>query len=98
MSIPLVSESVVVERVAVNKEVDKAPDTRYEGNTMILPVLKEVWVVRKQLVLVEELHITRKTTESILTGEILLREESIDISREDFGNRGTFENKAQDQE
>lgn len=97
-SIPLSSESVVVERVAVNKEVDKAPDTRYEGNTMILPVLKEVWVVRKQLVLVEELHITRKTTESILTGEILLREESIDISREDFGNRGTFENKAQDQE
>ena len=56
----LQSESVEVTRVPIDKVVDTAPEIRTEGNLTIVPVLEEVLVVTKQLVLKEELHIRRR--------------------------------------
>ena len=50
-----------VERVPVNRFVEKAPEIRYDGDTMIIPVMKEVAVVEKKLMLVEELRVTKKS-------------------------------------
>ncbi len=61
VNIPLVHEEIDVQRIPVNKYVDDRPEpVRYEGDTMIIPVLKEVSVVR--IMVVEEIHVTKKTS------------------------------------
>jgi len=71
-----------MERKPINQYVDTAPAaSRYEGDTLIIPVLKEVLVVEKKLMLVEELHIRKRNTEQIITGSETLRKESVEINR-----------------
>lgn len=53
-------ESVEVTRVSIDKVVETAPTIRTEGEVTIFPVLEEVLVVEKRLVLKEELHIWRR--------------------------------------
>ena len=81
-SVPLNQEEVIMERKPINQYVDTAPAaSRYEGDTLIIPVLKEVLVVEKKLMLVEELHIRKRNTEQIITGSETLRKESVEINR-----------------
>ena len=62
----LQSGTVEVTRVPIDKVVDMAPEIRTEGDLTIVPVLEEVLVVTKQLVLKEELHIRRRVeTEAV---------------------------------
>jgi uncharacterized protein (TIGR02271 family) len=77
INVDLKSEDVEVERVPVNKYVDSAPDVRYEGNTTIIPVIKEVAVVEKKIVLVEEIRITKKINSSEEERTIPLKKEEI---------------------
>lgn len=56
----LEQEEVSIERVAVNREVTQAPEVREENGVLIVPVLEEVLVVEKRLVVKEELHIRKK--------------------------------------
>lgn len=53
----LFREAVHVERVPIGRVVEAAPEVRREGDTMVLPVLEERLVVRKELVLVEEVRV-----------------------------------------
>ena len=81
-SVPLNQEEVIMERKAINQYVDTAPAaSRYEGDILIIPVLKEVLVVEKKLLLVEELHIRKRNTEQTLSGTEVLRKESVEIKR-----------------
>ena len=81
-SVPLNQEEVIMERKAINQYVDTAPAaSRYEGDTLIIPVLKEVLVVEKKLMLVEELHIRKRHTEQIVTGTETIRKESVEVNR-----------------
>ncbi len=57
---PLLRETVHVERVPVNRFVEGPLSPREEGGVLIVPVLEEVLVVEKRLVLREELRITRR--------------------------------------
>src|SRR6476661_6041401 len=55
VSIPLMQEAYDVERVPVNQVVDTPPPAlRYEGETAIIPVLREVLVVQKRYEITEE--------------------------------------------
>lgn len=75
------SETVKIERIPIEKYVDAAPEIRYEGSTMIVPVVQEVVVVQKRLLLVEEVHITKKIN-SMPDQEIMpLRREEIIVER-----------------
>lgn len=56
----LQSDFVEVTRVPVDQVVETVPEIRTEGDVTIVPVLEEVLVVMKQLVLKEELHIRRR--------------------------------------
>lgn len=58
----LLRESVTVERVPINQIVATAPPARQEGDTLIVPVLEEVLVTEKRLMLKEEVRITRTQT------------------------------------
>ncbi len=55
----LLRELVSVERVPINQIVAEAPPSRQEGDTLIVPVLEEVLVTEKRLLLKEEIRITR---------------------------------------
>ncbi len=73
------SEEVTVERVSMNKYVDVAPEVRYEGNTTIVSVIKEVAIVETKLMLVEEVRITKKVHTKDEMHNIPLRREEIII-------------------
>lgn len=76
-SIPvdLISQAVEVQRVPMDKEVQEYPATRVEGNTTIISVVKEVPVITKKLILVEEIHITKNEFSETKTITETLREE-----------------------
>jgi len=71
---------VSVERVPVGRTVTEAPATRQEGDVMIVPVMEEVLVVEKRLVLKEELHIRRTTTDRMSHEVVRLRSENVEIT------------------
>ena len=79
---PVTSEEVIVERKEINQYIDVAPPAvRQEGDITIISVIKEVLVVEKRLMLVEELHIKKhKRTDSAMIKEIL-RKEEINVTR-----------------
>jgi len=71
------SEEVIVEKKEINQYVDVAPEAvRQEGNVTIISVVKEVLVIEKRLLLVEELHITKhKKEEPVVISETVRKEE-----------------------
>ena len=77
----LEGERVEVTRVPVDKEVDVAPPMRTEGDLTIIPVLEEVLVVEKRLVLKEELHIRRHATRENVEVPVTLRKQRAVIER-----------------
>lgn len=81
VDVPLLQEDIEVRRVSKNLPVETPPEVRYEGDTMIIPVLKEELVVQKKLVLVEEIHVTRHSTEKHQPQQVNLRKEEIKINR-----------------
>jgi stress response protein YsnF len=75
-------EHIEIKRVPKNVIVDQVPEgVRYEGDVMIIPVLKEVAVVEKKIMLVEEIHVSRHTTRQNKTVEIPVRKEHIEAER-----------------
>lgn len=76
---PTYHEEVQVERIAIGQQVDRIPDVREEGDTLIIPVVEEMLVVEKRLVLKEEVRITRHRTQTIEQARVVLREEQIVI-------------------
>lgn len=85
----LESSEVEVTRVPVNRQVDRAPDVRTEGDVTIVPVLEEVLVVEKRLVLKEELHIKRSTKTEHFAVPVTLRKQRVSVMREGSENLPT---------
>ncbi len=81
VEMPLTHDEVSVERVAVNRYVESPPPVRYEGDTTVIPVLKEV--IEKRLVLVEELRVTRHQVQTHDSRQVTLRSETIEVQRLD---------------
>jgi uncharacterized protein (TIGR02271 family) len=77
----LASDDVEVVRVAVGREVSEAPQVRVEGQVTIIPVLEEVMVVEKRLVLREELHVRRTRTVETFQEPIALRRQEAVVER-----------------
>lgn len=74
-------QDLSVERVPVGRVVQEAPQTRQEGDTLIVPVLEEVLVVEKRLVLKEELHIRKRSSERVEQQTVRLRSENVEIEQ-----------------
>lgn len=81
-SAELESSEIEVLRVPVNRQVEKAPAIRTEGDVTIVPVLEEVLVVEKRLVLKEELHVRRRTTVESVETPVTLRKQRAIVSRQ----------------
>jgi stress response protein YsnF len=77
---------VTVRRVTIEQEVDAVPTIREEGDTTIIPVIEEILVVEKRLVLKEEIHLTRlKTTEHVEL-PVTLRKQVAAVERTENAN------------
>jgi len=71
-------ERVEVERVPANTLIElgaQPPQVRTEGNVTIIPVLEEVLIVEKRLLLKEELHITRRATTELTETPVTVRKQ-----------------------
>lgn len=85
ISIPLSTQlhGYEFEHVPVNEYVDEPPPpVRYEGDTMIITVVREEAVVIKRLKLVEEVRITPSRSETIIETDVTLRRERIEIEKD----------------
>lgn len=82
VDLPLLHEEVVVERVPINEVVEQAAPVRYEGDTTIIPLYEEVLVVRKQLMLVEEVRVTRHRSERRKPQQVILKREEAVVERD----------------
>jgi uncharacterized protein (TIGR02271 family) len=51
---------VEVQRVPRFEEFDAPPESRYEGDTLIIPVIEEVLVVTRRYRVIEEVHVTTR--------------------------------------
>lgn len=80
---PLRYHEVKIERrrLGVNLKGQALPEPRYEGETYIVPVIQEVLVTEKQLVLVEEVRITRVHGTHHDPQHVTLRKEDVSIER-----------------
>ena len=78
---PTFEEKIEVERVTVNQFVDAPPPVRYEGDVMIIPLLEEVLVVEKRLVLREEVRISKRRETVNKPQQIVLRREEVTLER-----------------
>jgi uncharacterized protein (TIGR02271 family) len=76
-------ETVEVIRVPIDRIVETTPEIRTEGDLTIVPVLEEVLVVEKRLVLKEELHIRRRATTETVEVPITLRKQRAVVERID---------------
>jgi uncharacterized protein (TIGR02271 family) len=81
VDVPVTSDHVEVKHVKVDREVEEIPPVREEGNTTIIPVVEEVVVVTKKLVLREEIHLVRTEKTETATQDVELATEQVEISR-----------------
>lgn len=74
-------EEADVQRVPINQPVDSLLDIRYEGDTLVIPVVEEVLVVEKRLVLKEEVRITLRKTQTTVEQPVTLRKQEVIVDR-----------------
>lgn len=79
----LTSEYVDTARVAIGRVISEPALVRHEGDVMIVPVVEERLVLRKELFLVEELHVTRRRETRQASEQVTLRRESVRVRRLD---------------
>ena len=78
---------VEVTRVPIDQYVEAPPEVRVEDDVTIVPVLEEVLVVEKRLVLKEELHIRRPRTSEAVDLPVTLRRQQATVERIDDETR-----------
>jgi uncharacterized protein (TIGR02271 family) len=78
---PLLHQGFDIQKTAVNRIIEDVPEPHYEGNTLVLPILEEVLVVEKRLILREEVRITPKREEVRDPQTHSLRREHVEVER-----------------
>jgi stress response protein YsnF len=77
----LLQQEVEVERVPRDVVVEAMPDVREVDGVLIVPVVEERLVVTTELVLKEEIRITKKSRTEIVREPVRLRSERVEIER-----------------
>ena len=80
-TLPLTRDDVTVERVPINQQIAAPVQQRTEGDTLIIPVMQEVLVVEKRLMLVEEIRIRKNPVTQDQQVRETLRRERVEIEQ-----------------
>lgn len=83
----LVHERVEIEHVPVDRVVETVPPVRMDGNTTIIPVVEEVLVIERRLVLKEEVHVRRVTVRETHVQAVTTRAQEVAVTRIDRPGR-----------
>jgi stress response protein YsnF len=74
-------ETVDVERVPIGREVDAVEPPHEDGGVTVIPVYEEVLVIRKQLVLREEVRLTRRREPVSGPSHVARRRQRVEVDR-----------------
>jgi len=77
----LARERVEIETIPMGLRIDAVPEVRQEGDTTIIPVVEEVLVVERRLMLKEEIRIRRVHTSERHQEKVALRHQEAVITR-----------------
>ncbi len=77
----LTRERVEMERVPIDRRIDAVPPIREEGDVTIIPVVEEILVVERRLVLKEEVRIRRVRVAELHRETVTLRHQDIVVTR-----------------
>ncbi|HIK54499.1 MAG TPA: DUF2382 domain-containing protein [Synechococcales cyanobacterium M55_K2018_004] len=79
---PIIQERIVVERIPINQYLtSEIPKAREEDGILIIPLLEEVTVTEKRLLLREEIRIYKQRTPEDASKKLTLRREFVEIER-----------------
>ena len=84
---PLDIHTYDIERILLNQPIDTLPSTRQEGDTTIYPLVEEQLILTKQLILKEEVRVTRRQSQRHDTQVVTLRREHLTVVREASTNK-----------
>jgi stress response protein YsnF len=79
--VSLFDQHVEVQRVPIGREVTEIPQIREEGDVTIIPILEEILVVEKRLILKEEVHVRRAVSQTEVTQPVTLRRQRAEVER-----------------
>ena len=74
-----IEDEIEIEHVARDTWLKKPAKTRREGDTLIIPVMEEVTVVEKRILLREEIYIRRRKVTKPSTKKVRLRREEVRV-------------------
>lgn len=77
----LARDDIQVEHVSRGVRVSETPNVRLEGGTTIIPVVEEVMIVEKAMVLVEEIHIRRHSVSETVEVPVTIKSECARVER-----------------
>ena len=78
---PLAVRTFDIEHVILNRQIEEVPEVRQEGNTTVYPLIEERLILTKELILKEELRVTKRDTERRDTQVVTLRREKMVVER-----------------
>ena len=81
-----------VTRVAVDREVDEAPEPYRDGDTLVIPIVEERLVVEKRLFVVEELRVTSSSQDEAVNIPVSLRRTRAVVERDNADQLATGNN------
>ncbi|MDB5377359.1 MAG: hypothetical protein JWR00_1805 [Rubritepida sp.] len=77
----LLTRHAEIERVSINMEISAAPQIRQEGEFLIVPVVEEVLVVQKRLVLKEEIRLRIVESQEAVELPVQRRAQKVKVER-----------------
>jgi stress response protein YsnF len=80
---PIINELYDIKRVPVSGQILETPPPamRNEGDTFIIPVIREIPIIVKRYEVVEEIHLTKKRTETPLIQTVTLSKQNVSVER-----------------
>jgi uncharacterized protein (TIGR02271 family) len=88
IDVPLLRDRVQVERVPVERYLEQPETVHYQGDTLVIPVMEEVVVVQKRLLLREEIHVTTLRQRVQHREAVQLQREQVTVTRHPPGPDG----------
>jgi Domain of unknown function (DUF2382) len=80
-------EQIEVDRVAMGRPLEAVSPVRGEGDAVVIPVVEEVVVIERRLILKEEIPLRRVQTTERHRESVVLREQDVVIERTEPGGR-----------
>jgi Domain of unknown function (DUF2382) len=78
---------VEIERVPIGRSIEVMPPVSQDGDTTIIPIVEEIVVVERRLILKEELRIRRVSTKEQHREAVVLREQQAVITRKEASSQ-----------